>query len=270
MKTMEKELVLIRNHGIIKQCQKNRSAYRLHRYNRSFLREFDHRNRRLKRLIHAKGTFHIKQPFYCTYGKHIRLGRNVICGHYCVFEDDADIVIGNHVQMGNGVKLLTTVAIHDEQLRKAHTIGIAPIMIGDHVSIGHDVIIHAGVKIGSHVVIEDGCIIQNDIEDHQLVLNKQDEIEIISLDHTDEENDVSWFDAIADRLNMDVIDALLRCITVSAGMYAAALAMKKLADKKEQYKVNQEKLKRWIPLLEQKNKEKKHKRKNCCSCKCKK
>ncbi len=251
---MEKELVLVRNQSMIKQYQKNRCAYRLHRYNHSFLKAFDYRNRKLKRLIHAKGTFHIKQPFYCSYGKHIRIGRNVTCGHYCVFEDDADIVIGNHVHMGNGVKLLTTVVIHDEQLRKAHKIGIAPIMIGDHVSIGHDVIIYAGVKIGSHVVIEDGCIIQNDIEDHQLVLNKQDRVEVISLDHMELEKDVSWFDAIANRLNRNVMDALLRCITVSAGMYVTALVMKKMTDKKEQYKGYQEKLPQWIPLLRTINK----------------
>lgn len=265
---MEKEIALIHNHSFIKQCQKNRSAYRLHRYNRSFLREYDHRNRKLKRLIYAKGSFHIRQPFYCTYGKHIFLGRDVTCGHFCVFEDEADIMIGNHVQMGNGVKLLTTVAIHDEQLKTSRKVGVSPITIGDHVYIGHDVIITAGVHIGSHVVIEDGCVIQEDVLDNQLVLNKQDGIEIIALDKTEETENASWLNRIADHVNMEMLDALLRMITAGAGMYAAALVLKKTMNKKAQLEETKAKLERLIPLLESKNKEKKHKvfgcKKKCC------
>ena len=269
MKTMEKEIALIRNHSFIKQCQKNRSAYRLHRYNRSFLREYDRRNRKLKRLIHAKGSFHIRQPFYCTYGKHIFLGRNVTCGHFCVFEDETYITIGNHVQMGNGVKLLTTVAIHDEQLKKSRKVGVSPITIGNHVYIGHDVIITAGVHIGSHVVIEDGCVIQEDIQDCQLVMNKQDGIETISLDKPEETKKATWLNQIADHVNMETLDALLRMMTASAGMYAAVLILKKILNKKAQIEENKTKWERLIPILESMNKEKKHKILDCIKKCCK-
>lgn len=215
--------------GLWKQ---NRCAYRQYRFNRSFVSEFDYRNAYMKRLIHAKGFFKIKQPFYCIYGSNITIGRAFTCGHSAYFEDDAVITIKNHVQIGNHVKLLTAKVDFEGTNRQC---GIAsPITIEDNVCIGNDVTILSGVTIHHGAIIGDGCVIDKDIAAGTVVTcQKELRYSEAMLEQTDDkQNAKSHYERLMDYVNLDKVDRLIRAVIYTGGLYCAYQTMRLLEDKR--------------------------------------
>ena len=81
------------------------------------------------------------------------------------------ITIGNNVHITNGVKFIThdggTLLFRD----KVPDLEITkPIVIGDNVYIGNDVILMPGVTIGSNVVIGAGAIVTKDIPENSVAV----------------------------------------------------------------------------------------------------
>lgn len=226
--------------------KQNHSAYYQYRFNHSFVNAFDYRNIYMKRLIHAKGLFKIKPPFYCIYGDHISIGRDFTCGHNAFFEDDAGIIIQNHVQMGNNVKLLTVRLDHEANKQP----DAEPIMIEDHVFIGNDVTILPGVTIHKGAVIGDGCIIGEDIEAYTMISQEQ----TLSTKKADalkvqpEAN--SKIEAMLDHVNLDKVDALIRAAVLAGSAYCAYKAAKLLTAKKAVYDEKKAMVEKYIPMLE--------------------
>ena len=52
----------------------------------------------MKQLLGQAGEqFHIEAPFYCDYGRYIRIGENFYANHNCVILDGGGVEIGDFV-----------------------------------------------------------------------------------------------------------------------------------------------------------------------------
>ena len=90
----------------------------------------------------------VEAPFHCDYGAQIRLGARVFVNMACVFLDAAAITLGDDVQLGPGVQLLTSDHPRDAAQRAAVLESALPISIGARAWLGGGVIVLPGVDIG--------------------------------------------------------------------------------------------------------------------------
>ena len=98
----------------------------------------------------------------------LRIGR--LCGFNfgCFFDLAAPVTIGNHVSVGHDVRFLTSEAARQEGMGRA-----APIAVGDGAWIGARCTILAGVTIGPGAVIGAGVTVAKDIPPQTLVTGSQ-------------------------------------------------------------------------------------------------
>lgn len=106
---------------------------------------------------------HIRPPIFVDYGKYISVGTGTFINFGLTALDVAPINIGNDVQIGPNVQLLTPTHPVDSALRKAKWEAAKPISIGDNVWIGGGAIILAGVSIGENSVIGAGAVVTKDV-----------------------------------------------------------------------------------------------------------
>lgn len=106
---------------------------------------------------------HIRPPIFVDYGKYISVGTGTFINFGLTALDVAPINIGNDVQVGPNVQLLTPTHPVDSALRKAKWEAAKPITIGDNVWIGGGAIILAGVSIGENSVIGAGAVVTKDV-----------------------------------------------------------------------------------------------------------
>lgn len=254
----ETEETIIARDTLGRTWQRSISAYRQYRFNHCFISDFNRRNRYMKALIHAKGLFQIKQPFYCRYGSHIYVGRDFTCGHDAVFEDEGHIVIGNHVQMGNHVRLITVKALLDPVLRKQHMESVGDIEIGDHVYIGHDVTILPGVRIGSCSIIADGSIVGEDVAEGSVMVgspagcdSEKSALLATMLDQRmPAETKPSKWNRLTDHIDMDKMDQALRVCGFALGVYMSVEIVKELAERKAKWESKKALAEKYLPLAE--------------------
>lgn len=236
--------------------KRNISAYRQYRFNRSFVSAFDRRNVYLKGLLHARGLFEIKQPFHCRYGGNIYLGRNFTCGCNANFEDEAEIRIGDHVQIGNNVQLITTKVIKDPTLRKQHKEVCDAIIIGDHVYIGHNVIVMAGVTIGSCAIIADGSIVMHNVPEGSIVQEPdgqvlQEESEwLFPFEQKELHQEEGWLENFADHINLEKVDFIYHITLLGIGVAVAYQGVKEVGKLKAELEEKKAWLDRYLPMLE--------------------
>ncbi|MBR5619277.1 MAG: sugar O-acetyltransferase, partial [Clostridia bacterium] len=122
---------------------------------------------RLMGVKFGKGTF-IDTPFRCDYGKHITLGDHFYANSYCTILDVAPVTIGNHVQFGPNVQIITAGhPLHPDVRNTAYEYG-APVTIGDNVWIGAGAIVLPGVTIGQNAVIGAGAVVTKDVPESVL------------------------------------------------------------------------------------------------------
>jgi maltose O-acetyltransferase len=77
--------------------------------------------------------------------------------------DVARITIGDDVQVGPLVQLLTPTHPLDADLRRAKWEAAEPIVIGDNVWLGGGVIVCPGVTIGADTVVGAGAVVTRDL-----------------------------------------------------------------------------------------------------------
>ena len=143
-------------------------------YARNLIFEFNHtrpsdreeRQRILKQLIVAKGSFHIEAPFYCDYGYNIEVGKKFYANYGCVILDVNKVQIGDNVLLGPNVQIYTAAHPIDPKGRLTGKEFGKPIIIGNNVWIGGGTIICPGVKIGDNVTIGAGSVVTKDVPDN--------------------------------------------------------------------------------------------------------
>lgn len=143
----------------------SRQAYRLSReYEARYGVDLADARKVLEQLLGAVGPdAHIKPPLYVDYGKYISVGARTFINYGLVALDVAAITIGNDVNIGPNVQLLTPTHPLEPALRLAKLEAARPIVIGDNAWLGGGVIVLAGVSIGANSVIGAGAVVTKDI-----------------------------------------------------------------------------------------------------------
>jgi maltose O-acetyltransferase len=106
---------------------------------------------------------HIRPPLYVDYGSYITVGSGTFANYGLTALDVAPITIGNDVQIGPNVQLLTPTHPLDAAQRRAKLEAAEPIVIEDNVWLGGGAIVLPGVTIGMNSVIGAGSVVTKDV-----------------------------------------------------------------------------------------------------------
>jgi len=129
-------------------------------YNATTGRQVELRRSLLERLLGSIGeSTAIRPPLYVDYGCHISIGSGSFANFGLVALDVAPITIGDEVQIGPNVQLLTPTHPVEPDLRRAKWEAAEPIAIGDNVWLGGGVIVLPGVIIGENTVVGAGAVV---------------------------------------------------------------------------------------------------------------
>ena len=105
----------------------------------------------------------IRPPFYCDYGSHTHVGARGFVNFGLVALDVAEIRIGDDVQVGPYVQLLTATHPLEPEPRRAKWESAEPITIEDNVWLGGGVVVCPGVTIGTDTVVGAGAVVTRDL-----------------------------------------------------------------------------------------------------------
>ena len=112
----------------------------------------------------------IRPPMYCDYGYQIHIGARTFVNIGLMALDVARIVIGDVVQIGPNVQLLTPTHPTDAELRRAKWEAAEPITIGDNAWLGGGAIVLAGVIVGENAIVGAGAIVTRDVPPNTVVM----------------------------------------------------------------------------------------------------
>jgi maltose O-acetyltransferase len=133
-------------------------------FNATPARAGDERRRLLGDLLGAVGEgTEIRPPLYVDYGAHLTIGARCFANFGLVALDVAPISIGDDVQIGPNVQLLTPTHPTEPEPRRAKWEAARPIDIGNNVWLGGGVIVLPGVTIGDNTVVGSGAVVARDL-----------------------------------------------------------------------------------------------------------
>lgn len=137
----------------------------IHVYNALKPSETDAKKAILKDLLGhiADEDIIINQPFYCDYGKQIRVGKRFFANFNLTVLDEAPVCIGDDCFIGPNVSIYTACHSTDPVERNTRREWAEPVTIGNNVWIGGSVTILPGVTIGDNVTIGAGSVVTKDI-----------------------------------------------------------------------------------------------------------
>ncbi|MFE4833532.1 sugar O-acetyltransferase [Arthrobacter sp. NPDC056691] len=134
------------------------------RYGRTWATDREGAQRILADLLGAIGEdTDIRPPLFVDYGKYIRIGSRTFINFNFTALDVAAITIGDDVQIGPNVQLLTPTHPVEPGPRRDKLEAAKPITIGDNVWIGGGAIILPGVTVGENSVIGAGAVVTRDV-----------------------------------------------------------------------------------------------------------
>jgi maltose O-acetyltransferase len=110
----------------------------------------------------------ILSPFHCDYGYQIFVGARTFINFGAVILDSAPVTIGDDVQIGPGVQLVTPTHPLDPVQRRTGLEWGSPITIGDDAWLATGVIVCPGVTIGPACVIGAGSVVTRDMPERHL------------------------------------------------------------------------------------------------------
>ena len=123
----------------------------------------------LRSLLGAVGdSAEILSPFQCDYGYQISVGARSFINFGVVILDSAPVTIGDDVQIGPSVQLVTPLHPLDPVERRTLTEWAKPIVIGDGAWLATGVIVCPGVAIGAGAVVGAGSVVLSDLPERHL------------------------------------------------------------------------------------------------------
>ena len=133
-------------------------------YNATGPRQGPLRRTLLGRLLASVGEdTEIRPPFYVDYGSNITIGARTFANYGLVALDVAAISIGDDVQIGPNVQLLTPTHPLEPGPRRDKWEAAEPITIEDNVWLGGGAIVLPGVTIGENTVLGAGAVVTKDL-----------------------------------------------------------------------------------------------------------
>jgi maltose O-acetyltransferase len=145
-------------------AEDNRRAMRLLEEFNACLADAERGRRILTELLGNIGEgVLIRPPMYCDYGYQISIGARTFANFGLMAMDVAKITIGEDVQIGPNVQLLTPTHPVEPEPRRAKWEGAKPITIADNVWLGGGVIVLPGVTIGENTVVGAGAVVARDL-----------------------------------------------------------------------------------------------------------
>lgn len=145
-------------------AESSRAIVLAERYNQTSVTDKEERRLILSALLGSVGDeVEIRSPLRVDYGSNLRVGARTFANFGLVALDVAAITIGDDVQIGPNVQLLTPTHPIDPELRRAKWEAAKPIVIGDNVWLGGGVIVCPGVTIGENTVVGAGAVVTRDL-----------------------------------------------------------------------------------------------------------
>lgn len=136
------------------------------------------RTRKRSQLVISKGSYFAEGTLVrVTENAKLSIGKRSGFNSYCVITCRENITIGDNVICGPFV----TIHDHDHDYKGCDNIKTsgyvsAPIVIGNNVWVGGNVVILKGVKIGDGAVIAAGSVITKDVPPNTVVYNKRETV----------------------------------------------------------------------------------------------
>ena len=81
-------------------------------------------------------SVHINLPFYCDFGRHLRIGKQVFINTACVFTDLGGIVIEDNVLIAPNVKIISV--NHDKRVKHKRGVILSPVHIQKKRGLGQE------------------------------------------------------------------------------------------------------------------------------------
>jgi maltose O-acetyltransferase len=135
-----------------------------HRINTADPNDADLRRTLLTALLGAFGEgSEIRPPFRCDYGYQTFVGARTFANFGLISLDVATVTVGDDVQIGPNVQLLTALHPVAAGPRRDKWEAAKPIRIGHNVWLGGGVIVLPGVTIGDNTVVGAGAVVTRDL-----------------------------------------------------------------------------------------------------------
>lgn len=136
----------------------------IERFNSSSAEEPELRRGLLRELLGGFGEdSEIRPPMYCDYGYQTHIGARTFANFGLTALDVAAIRVGDDVQFGPNVQLLTPTHPLDADLRRQKWEAAKPITIEDNAWIGGGAIVLGGVVVGENAVVGAGAVVTRDV-----------------------------------------------------------------------------------------------------------
>ena len=143
----------------------------LQQYNNLRSTDLDARRDMLKEILGAcDDEVFINQPFYCDYGKHIRVGKRFFANFHFTVLDEAYVTIGDDAFIGPNVSIYTACHSTNPTERNTRDEWARPVTIGNNCWIGGSVTILPGVTIGDNCTIGAGSVVVHDIPSNSIAV----------------------------------------------------------------------------------------------------
>jgi maltose O-acetyltransferase len=151
--------------------ESNRAANLTAAFNGAAGDDYAGRDRILRQLLGTvgEGTV-IRPPLRCDYGYQTHIGARTFVNWGLICLDVGRITIGDDVQIGPNVQLLTATHPLEPGPRRDKWEGSRPITIGNNVWLGGGVIVCPGVTIGDNTVVGAGAVVVRDLPANVLVV----------------------------------------------------------------------------------------------------
>lgn len=108
-------------------------------------------------------TVDIRLPVHCDYGYNIHAGKGTFFNLNCYLMDGAPITFGENVFIGPSCGFYTANHPFDFESRNQGLEKAQPIVVGDNVWFGGNVVVLPGVSIGAGSVIGSGSVVTKDV-----------------------------------------------------------------------------------------------------------
>lgn len=149
----------------------NCTKVRLQQYNNLPATDLDARREMLKTILGAcDDEVFVNQPFYCDYGKQIRVGKRFFANFHFTVLDEAYVTIGDDAFIGPNVSIYTACHSTNPVERNTRQEWARPVTIGNNCWIGGSVTILPGVTIGDNCTIGAGSVVVHDIPSNSIAV----------------------------------------------------------------------------------------------------